>query len=125
VTDVFEWLTADIGTPPHELEATFAGWEVHYHMENGQRAAAALLKGTEVHFVVAPEWRRKLIRRDNTKAFLRALLDKNGGWLTTRLLIDSAGPAAFIQRIGFTKTWTDGVFNYYALCRLPFERRAP
>jgi len=122
---IFDWLAADTGLSIGDLRSKFDDWEVHYHLENGQRAAAALLKGTEVHFVVAPEWRRKLIRRDNTKAFLGALLNKNGGWLTTRLLIDSAGPASFIQRIGFQKTWTDGVFNYYALCRLPFERRAP
>jgi hypothetical protein len=121
---VFEWLGADLKMPSDAVAKLFAGWEIHYHEEAGERAAAGLLKGTEVHFIVAPEWRRRLIRRDNAKAFLSALLRDCGGMLTTRILLDSAGPAAFVDRIGFKKTWSDGTFNYFALCAPPFQRRA-
>jgi hypothetical protein len=122
---VFEWLSDDVGRTPEDCASLFSTWKVRYHEERGVRAAAALLKGQEIHFVVAPEWRRRLIRRDNATAFLTALLHEAGGMLTTRILHGSAGPARFVERIGFEKTWSDERFDFYALCRAPFQRRHP
>lgn len=120
--DVFHWLAGDIARPAEECKALFSGWSVEYHLEREERAAAALCRGTEIHFVVAPEWRRRLIRRDNARVFLARLFAQASGMLTTRVLHGSAGAIDFIERIGFEQTWSDGTFHYYALCKPPFTR---
>jgi hypothetical protein len=116
---VFDWLAQDTGESAAHCAALFEGWEVTYH----QDAAAALTKGQEIHFVVAQEWRKRLIQRQLTQAFLAPLLAKAGGMLTTRVLREAAGPQKFVERIGFEKTWEDEKFKYYALCSAPFQRR--
>lgn len=85
MNSVFDWLAAEHEAPAsaEALTELFAGWEVVYLLEGGQRAGAALLNGTEIHFIVAPEWRRRAIRRDNAKTFLAPLLARHG-YLTTR-----------------------------------------
>lgn len=119
---VFDWLAADVGKTPAECASLFADWQVVYHEEAGDRVAAALMKGTEVHLIVAPEWRGKLIQRHRAIRFAAGLLDKNGGMLTTRILHGSSGAIDFVERVGFVHTWSDPHFRYYALCRVPFQR---
>lgn len=122
---VYSWLAADTGLSAQHFEVTFllAGWQVHEHRVAGELAAAALHKGTEVHFVCAPSWRKRLIRRRNTQEFLAPLLAKRG-YLTTRVQVSEKANDMFVRRIGFKKTWSDGKFVYYMLTELPFSRTA-
>jgi hypothetical protein len=122
---VHEWLAESTRCSVADCEALFSDWRVVYKEEGGAPAAAALLHGTEAHFIVAPEWRGKLIRRDNARAFLEKLLQETGGLLTTRVLHGNQAPAYFIRRLGFIKTWSDGTFDFYVLGKLPFQRSAP
>ena len=116
------WLAADAGKTVAELTSSFAGWDIIYLEEKGVPAAAAFMRGTEIHFVAAPEWRRRLIRRDNVRTFLAPLLERAGGMLTTRVLHGAAGPDQFVRRMQFVWTWADENFNYFALTRVPFQR---
>jgi hypothetical protein len=120
---VFNWLAAEhgAGASPEALAQLFAGWEVVYLLDGGQRTGAALLNGTEIHFIVAPEWRRRAIRRDNARAFLAPLLARSG-YLTTRVLHGALASLQFVRRMGFEQTWSDASFHYFALCKLPFTR---
>ena len=122
---VHDWLAEETKRSVEECEALFADWKVIYKEEKGVKAAAALLHGTEAHFIVAPEWRGKLIRRDNARAFLEKLLEETGGLLTTRVLHGNQAPSFFVRRLGFIKTWSDRTFDFYVLGKLPFQRSAP
>ena len=119
----FEWLAAEHIAPASAtaLAELFAGWEIVYLLEGNQRTGAALLNGTEIHFIVAPDWRRRAIRRDNAKAFLAPLMARHG-YLTTRVLHSARDSLRFVRRMGFEQTWSDASFHYFALCKLPFTR---
>lgn len=97
-------------------------WDAVEHLVDGQLAASAIVKGTEIHFAIAPAHRRRLIRKENTRAFLAPLIERRG-FLTTRLKVEHAAERRFVERIGFVPTWSDGQFQYYLLDRLPFERK--
>lgn len=100
-----------------------ASWEIIEGREHDQHVATAIMKGTEIHFAVQPENRRRLIRRKNTQEFLAPLLARHG-FLTTRVLVRQEAEKRFVERIGFVPTWSDGLFQFYMLTRLPFERNA-
>lgn len=121
MNDVFKWLAPEVNMQPETLALMMAGWEVVEHKVDGQLAAAALLNGTEIHFVVNPSWRRRLIRRENTRAFLQPLLNRRG-FLTTRVSRGQNSRRDFIQRVGFNFTWNDLDFDYFFLSKLPFTR---
>ena len=121
---VFAWLSEYVGVNPESAASAFAAWRVMYHERHGVKTCAALLKGQEIHFIVAPEWRNRAITRDNARAFLASLLEQCNGMLTTRVLHNTPDRAAFVERIGFKKTWSDERFDYYALCEPPFQRSA-
>jgi hypothetical protein len=120
---VFSWLADERGdaSSSAQLADLFVGWDVVYLEDRGQRTGAALLNGTEIHFIVAPEWRGRAIRRDNARAFLEPLLARHG-YLTTRVLHGALEALGFVERMGFEKTWSDASFHYFALCKLPFTR---
>lgn len=119
---IFDWLAGDTpGVSAETLQKTFLGWRVVYLIDKGQRTGGALLNGNEIHFTVAPKWRRRAIRRDNARTFLAPLLEEHT-FLTTRVLVGAAGPADFVRRMGFTKTWSDSVYDYFILCELPFNK---
>lgn len=120
---VFQWLADYTGSPPDKCRAEWNTWKVTYHLEGATPAAAALTQGQEIHFIVAPAWRVRLIQRHKTRAFLAPLLEQAGGMLTTRILRGMDGPTRFVERIGFQKTWSDEKFDFYALCSAPFQRR--
>jgi hypothetical protein len=115
---VFEWLRGETG---ENVAGLFSGWEIVYHKERGDKTAAALLKGTEVHFIVNPAWRKRLMTRAKIRAFLEPLLTRRG-MLLTRSLKDAEAARQFITRIGFRHTWSDDTFDYYILTELPYGR---
>lgn len=99
----------------------FHDWEVVPGFIDGEHAATAIVKGTEVHFGVMSEFRGRAISRRRTQEFLGPLLDRHG-YLTTRVQLKSHDNQKFVERIGFKPTWSDGQFQYYLLGRLPFQR---
>lgn len=93
-------------------------------MIDGALAGAALVNGTEIHFVAAPEWREgRLGKRRVIREFLSGLLAKSElGFLTTRVLNTRTTEQAFVRRVGFQKSWDDGTQTFYMLSAIPFAR---
>lgn len=99
------------------------GWEfVPLHV-GPELAAAAALRGTEIHFASAPEWRARLITRRRTRDFLAPLFERYG-FLTTRCQALDFAQIAFITRLGFELTFEDPLsgIHHYMLSALPFGK---
>lgn len=94
------------------------GWTLHPWMDGDEVACLAIMHGTEIHFVAAPKWRRRLILRERTRAFLAPLMERHG-FLTTRSLPED-GHRDFLERLGFVFTWNDGAADHFMMCELPF-----
>ena len=94
-------------------------WEVVPGYVDGQHAATAIVKGSEIHFGLVPEFRRR-VTRGRVREFLRPLLERRG-FLTTRVLLASRDKQRFVERVGFRPTWSDGAFQYYLLGELPWR----
>lgn len=107
-----EW----VGLP---LDTDMSEWLGVDHYEGDQIAAIAMLRGTEIHFAVNPEWRHRVIQRERTRAFLQPLLDRCG-FLTTRSI--GTGSHRFLKRMGFVETWAEGPVQHFMLCGVPFSR---
>lgn len=101
------------------ITSQLEGWTFHDHCEAGEVAATAALRGTEIHFAIAPEWRGRLIQRDRTRAFLAPLLER-AGYLTTRS--NDAKHHRFLTGLGFVHTWTENEMRHYMLTELPFGK---
>lgn len=96
-----------------------AGWHFYPHKVAGEVRAVAAVQGTEIHFAVAPGWRRRLMLRQAARSFLAPLIAYRG-YLTTRAM--AGEHADFLTRLGFTLTRTDGAVDYYMLAALPFGK---
>lgn len=106
---------------PLEVDpSAFDDWEVVPGYIDGEHAATAVLKGTEIHFGIVPKFRRKAVLRERTREFLRPMHERMG-FLTTRVLNGSHASRRFVERIGFKPTWSDDQFTYYLLGELPFR----
>ena len=99
--------------------ASLDGWTLHPHQIDGAIRAIAAMQGTEIHFAVAPYWRRRLIQRKNTRDFLAPMM-AHRGYLTTRA--EAGQHREFLTRLGFTMTRTDGAVDYYMMTELPFSK---
>jgi hypothetical protein len=100
-------------------ELTAAGWTLHPGMMGDEMACIAIMHGPEIHFVAAPKWRRRLMLRERTRAFLAPLMERHG-YLTTRS-DPSDGHRNFLERLGFEFTWNDGQLDHFMMCELPFR----
>jgi len=111
--------------PEETLDALIAQGAKFVPLIDGEDlAGAALVNGTEVHFVAAPHWRGgKLGSRRVIRGFLAGLLaDSELGFLTTRVQNSSKNEHDFVTRIGFVPTWSDGFQTFFMLHELPFTR---
>ena len=99
-------------------ELTASGWTLHPWMAGDDMACIAIMHGPEIHFVAAPKWRRRLILRERTRAFLAPLIERHG-YLTTRADPED-GHRAFLERLGFSFTWNDGRHDHFFMHELPF-----
>jgi hypothetical protein len=97
-------------------------WQEMFYEKDGQRVARLMHVGTEVHFEILPEYRHKVIFRDVTREFLKPVFDKQG-FLTTKALVDDVVNQRFVRRLGFVETWSDGIYRYYMMTALPFEKK--
>lgn len=100
----------------------FKDWEVVPGFIDGEHAATAILKGTEIHFAVVPKFRKAAILRGRAQEFLAPLLARQG-FLTTRVHRTHKDKQKFVERMGFKPTWQDEISHYYLLGELPFARR--
>ena len=112
-----EWSSVDRAAAE---QLTRDGWTLHPGMIDGELACIAIASGPEVLFVAAPKWRRRLMLRERTRAFLAPLLERHG-YLTTRADPED-GHRKFLERLGFEFTWNDGRLDHFMLCELPFDR---
>lgn len=94
-------------------------WEVVPGFIDGEHAATALIKGSEIHFGLVPAFRNR-VTRGRTREFLKPLLERNG-FLTTRVLLASPDKQQFVERVGFKRTWEDDTFQFYLLGALPWR----
>ena len=112
-----EWSSVDRAVAE---QLTAAGWTLHPGMIGSEMACIAITSGPDVHFVAAPKWRRRLMLRERTRAFLAPLLERHG-YLTTRADPED-GRRDFLERLGFEFTWNDGRLDHFFLHELPFDR---
>ena len=91
------------------------GWELR---DSDCGGCTAAVKGTEIHV----EFHRQgVVLRDKVRRFLAPLLGREG-FLTTRVAVNDRVHDAFVRRLGFSSTWSDGTFQYYILTALPFSK---
>lgn len=121
----FAWLEQDTGVPADELERAFRDWARTDVVLRGELVLAILRRGTEVHCVLSPSWRQRVLPGKLIGRAVGDLLTRTGGMLTTRILHASAAPLEFVARLGFKKTWSDETFHYFALTSAPFGRKHP
>jgi hypothetical protein len=100
----------------------FEDWDVLPFEFEGQHVWTMVVKGTEVHFALAPDWRPKASMRGAVRSFLKPVFEQHG-FLTTRIAHGRVSQKEFVKRIGFKPTWKDGDVEYYLLGSLPFERK--
>lgn len=108
--------------PDVKLRMRQSGWRFVDYVERGEHVAELIIKGTEVHLTVMPEWRGRALSRRRVLAVLGPLFETHS-FLTTRILTEHVEQQAFITRLGFKKTWEDAMFRYYMLDALPFQRK--
>lgn len=97
-----------------EIERTYGDWE-RIEDETGW----LLVKGTEVHVCAKRGCEGRVVTRRKINEILGPVLARFG-MLTTRTFKDN--PAPFLRRMGFKKSWSDGVFDYYVLTALPYRK---
>lgn len=112
---------AEIDASQEVLESLRECWAIHPLKINGIEVAAACMSGSEIHFAIAPEWRHRVISRLRTRQFLEPLFDVHG-FLTTRN-VPNKPHHRFLERMGFMRTWNDGVYDHYFMTELPFGER--
>ena len=117
-----ESLLRPFAEPSGYTVSIFDGWDVVPGYVDGVHVCTSILKGTEIHFFVLPEHRKKLAHlRRRAAEYFGPMLEQHG-YLTTRVLHEHAGEQRFVERVGFKPTWADQHFQYYMLGRLPFAR---
>lgn len=94
------------------------GWEEHPFEIGGKVVLIAIVKGTEIHCGIHPDFRHRVILRQRTREFLRPLFERHG-FLTTRVRIGD-DYLRFVQRMGFQHTWSNHEMHHFMLCSLPF-----
>lgn len=99
------------------------GWATHPMFDDaGNEVAWVAQKGPEIHFQVREGYRHRGMQRHRIRAFAVERM-ADWGYLTTRVSHGDAINARFVERCGFTKTWSDKNFDFYMMDQLPFERK--
>lgn len=100
-------------------EKDLAGWDVQVAQRAEEDVALVATCGPEVH-IVSIVGKRAMSRR-NTIECLARLLDCYG-YATTRVPLTETDHKLRIT-LGFTETWHDNLWRYFALTELPFQRK--
>jgi hypothetical protein len=113
------WVGLD---PTPETIQGLSAWVMHPYYIDGQLCAVAAMTGSEIHFAAHPDWRGRLITRRRAREFLAPMLEDHG-FLTTRVAPPNCQHHAFLTRLGFERTWGNGITDHYMLSELPFSQR--
>jgi hypothetical protein len=105
--------------PFEEALEKLADMEVVPFIVRNECRCVALLRGTEIHLVIFPAWRHRCLSRRRIRAFLAPLFNRLG-FLTTRVQLTSTDNIVFVERIGFQRTWSDGIFAFFMMTQLPY-----
>lgn len=105
-----------------EIMRAMADWNLTPIMVDGEHVGTLANLGTEVHIALIEGWKPRSSYRGAIRAFLQPIFDVHG-FLTTKLRYSDVKERAFIERVGFRKTWADGNFQYFLLGSMPFEKR--
>lgn len=95
------------------------GWKFEVARRAGVDVAVVATKGPEIHFVSLTPGRA--MTRRNTLQFLEPILAEHG-YATTRVPIAETDHK-LREHLGFTETWRDHAFTYWALTEIPFKRK--
>ena len=106
----------------HDFQPLQPPWSERLYERGGKAVARLIRMGSEVHFEIHPEHRHRVIYRHVTREFLRPVFEEHG-FLTTRTHPRDFKSQAFIERLGFERTWSDENFDYYMLTALPFGKK--
>lgn len=110
------------GVPDAQIEQALGHWGLVPFYVSDALAAVVMVRGPEIHLVLAPQWRDKgAMTRGRIRGVLKPLL-QTFGYLTTRLAKGDGTHRLFIDRLGFKPTWSDERFTYFMLTELPFGK---
>lgn len=102
-----------------DIEATVRDWEVIPCIQDETLGGIALMRGTEFHCIVLPNFK---LRRKEMREFLRPLFERHG-MLTTKLKHADTANERFNRAFGFKRTWSDSKYHYFMMTELPFGER--
>lgn len=103
-----------LGLSPSELD----GWTVEVAQRAGRDVGVVAMLGSEIHIVSIDP--RRAMTRKNTLQFLEPIFAEFG-YATTRVPLDITDHK-LREVLGFTETWRDDKFTYWAMTALPFQR---
>lgn len=111
------------GVPVPRIHELLREWKFVPYVCHNRIYGAALQSGTEVHFVMKPEYRRVMGQRHAVRRFV-AKLRGDRPYLTTRVPLHLVDDLRFLTRLGFEETHRDGRVIYMIMNGLPFERKS-
>lgn len=109
------------GFPPGLQDAArvhFTNWELVPYCVGDATAGCALIKGSEIHVVLFPEFRHGGLQKDRVRAFMRPLLRRTG-FLTTSVAMARRAQRRFVERIGFQYVTDNGRDAFYVCHQVP------
>jgi len=111
------------GIPAQQIEQALQGWtRWSYFLPDGEIGAVIMMRGPEIHVVLAPEHRGKgRMTRGRIQRVLQVPLALHG-YVTTRTAKGNGLHRLFLDRLGFKPTWSDDQFTYFMLTELPFGK---
>ena len=82
----------------YQILEYFADWEIIPFDFEGRHVCSMVVKGTEVHFALVPDWRPKGSMRGAIRAFLKPVFERHG-FLSTRVSHERADQKMFVKRV--------------------------
>ena len=119
--EIIDSLAEQLGLSRSEVENRLGQFEVIPFLFKGEMTGAAILAGSEIHFVARPGFKGRCgTRRELFELFTN--LFKKHDFLTTRIPRSTPPKDRTGERLGFTKSWSDDRFDYYIMTELPYAR---
>jgi hypothetical protein len=108
---VLEHLVKEQGFTIEQAKYALMGWELRPIKRGGLQMGELMIKNNEVHFALKEDARRVMGRVQLLRRVLGELLEEKG-FIVTKLYPHSK-EAALVKAFGFTKTSSDGTYDYY------------
>jgi len=96
------------------------GWQIRPAQRAGKDVAFVITRGPEIHMLSLVEG--NAISRRNLREYLRPIIEKFG-YATTRVPLAEVNHR-LRHALGFTYTWSDDHFSYWALTQVPYVRES-